>query len=470
MLRITNTHTGKKEPFIPLEEGKVRMYVCGPTVYGLIHLGNARPAVVFDAFRRYLEYRGFKVTMVQNFTDIDDKIINAANAVGVDYKRYADRFIAEYWVDAHLLGLRAANFHPRTTDYLPEIIDIIQRLIVKGHAYVADGDVYFSVKSFPRYGELSNRKIEEMLSGARVDPSENKRFPLDFALWKAAKPGEPSWESPWGNGRPGWHIECSAMSMSLLGESFDIHAGGNDLVFPHHENEKAQSEALTGKPFARYWMHNGMLRFSGEKMAKSVGNIFNAREAVMRFGRDAVRLFLLSKHYTSPIDLSEEFLQDSRKAARRVRDTLKRAQNAGIAEKFVKADPWVMEVESRFEEALDDDFNTPVAVSLIFELVNILNTALDNNDEERAARAYDLIVRRFGPVLGLFDLQEEERKRADEENLFDSVMNVILDTRNHLRKQKQYELADQIRDKLEKLGIKLMDTPQGTQFTLDADG
>lgn len=470
MLRITNTHTGKKEPFIPLEEGKVRMYVCGPTVYGLIHLGNARPAVVFDAFRRYLEYRGFKVTMVQNFTDIDDKIINAANAVGVDYKRYADRFIAEYWVDAHLLGLRAANFHPRTTDYLPEIIDIIQRLIVKGHAYVADGDVYFSVKSFPRYGELSNRKIEEMLSGARVDPSENKRFPLDFALWKAAKPGEPSWESPWGNGRPGWHIECSAMSMSLLGESFDIHAGGNDLVFPHHENEKAQSEALTGKPFARYWMHNGMLRFSGEKMAKSVGNIFNAREAVMRFGRDAVRLFLLSKHYTSPIDLSEEFLQDSRKAARRVRDTLKRAQNAGIAEKFVKADPWVMEVESRFEEALDDDFNTPVAVSLIFELVNILNTALDNNDEERAARAYDLIVRRFGPVLGLFDLQEEERKRADEENLFDSVMNVILNTRNHLRKQKQYELADQIRDKLEKLGIKLMDTPQGTQFTLDADG
>jgi len=469
MLRVTNTYTGRKEPFEPLEDGKVKMYVCGPTVYGLMHLGNARPAVVFDAFRRYLEYRGYKVTMVQNFTDIDDKIINAANAAGVDFKRYADRFIAEYWIDAHLLGVRAANFHPRTTDYVPEIIDIIQRLIAKGHAYESGGDVYFDVRSFPKYGALSHRKIDEMLSGVRVDPTEHKRFPLDFVLWKTAKPDEPSWESPWGRGRPGWHIECSAMSMSLLGESFDIHAGGNDLVFPHHENEKAQSEALTGKPFARYWMHNGMLRFSGEKMAKSVGNIFNVREALTRFGKDTIRLFLLSKHYTSPVDLSEEFLQESSRAARRVRDSLERARELGVAEKFVKADAWVHEMESRFQEALDDDFNTPMAVSLIFELVSELNSALDKGDEERAAQAYDLVVREIGPVLGLFDLPEKSTEEAGE-NLFSGVMEILLDVRNKLRSEKRYEITDRIRKRLEEMGIKLKDTPQGTKFTLDHHG
>lgn len=460
-MRVFNTLTGKKEELVPIEPGVVRMYVCGPTVYDLIHVGNARPAVVFDVFRRYLEYRGFRVVMVQNFTDIDDKIINKANALGVDYKTVADVYIVEYWRDAHSLGIRPANFHPRTTDFVKDIVEAIERLLEKGFAYRTETGVYFDVKKFERYGELSKRKIDEMIAGARVEVDETKRFPLDFSLWKAAKPGEPWWESPWGKGRPGWHIECSVMSTRLLGDSFDIHAGGEDLIFPHHENEKAQSEALTGCVFARYWLHNGMVRFLGDKMSKSTGNIVTVREAVKKYGRDALRYMILSKHYRSPMDFSEELLMDCQKAVKRVWETLRRYEkNADF--RIPKRTPLYDEFVERFEEAMDDDFNTPEAVSLLFEVSKLLNKAMEDNDSETAHLCYHLIRREFGPVLGLFDLEEEKRELAGEE-----LLKLLIEVRNSLRKEKRYDLSDRIREDLRKLGVVLRDTPEGTDYTLE---
>ncbi len=461
LLRIMNTFTGKKEEFVPLKDGWVRMYVCGPTVYSLIHVGNARPAVVFDAFRRYLEYRGYKVVMVQNFTDIDDKIINRANELGVDWYDFASAMIAEYFRDANELGIRSANFHPRTTDYVKEIIQIIQGLIDKGYAYVAsNGDVYFSVRKFEGYGQLSGKKIEELMAGARIEPGEEKKDPLDFALWKAAKPGEPWWDSPWCKGRPGWHIECSAMSMTLLGESFDIHAGGEDLVFPHHENERAQSEAYTGKIFAKYWMHNGMIRIKGEKMSKSIGNIFLIRNALRAFGRDAVRLFLLSKHYRSPIDFSEDIMRDHKRAVERAWEALRKFESR--YEDLVpvpKRDQWMEEKKEAFVEALDDDFNTPKAVALIFDLIKELNKAMDDGNEDKALKIYHLIRREFGPVLGLFDLEEE---REEATGIEEGLLNLIVDIRSELRKEKRFDLADSIRDRLKDMGVILKDTREGT--------
>ncbi len=464
MIRILNTMGRVKEELRPLKDGVVRMYVCGPTVYGYIHVGNARPAVIFDSFRRYLEYRGYRVVMVQNFTDIDDKIINKANEMGVDPQKLAETFIVEYFKDAHALGIRPANFHPKTTEFLSEIIDMVRGLMDKGYAYVApNGDVYFSVRKYGDYGKLSGKKLDELVAGARVEPGEMKRDPLDFALWKSAKPGEPSWDSPWGRGRPGWHIECSAMSSTLLGESFDIHAGGEDLIFPHHENERAQSEALTGKVFARYWMHNGMIRMTGEKMSKSLGNIFLLRNALKAFGRDAIRLFILSKHYRSPIDFSEEILEDHRKAAERVWDSIERFESRFEGEiPIPKYDAWMEEEIERFKESLDDDFNTPEAVAQIFDLVKVMNRSMDSGDEEKALRAYQLIRREFGPVLGLFDLNREERKLGRERELIE----LILDVRSKLREEKRYDLADAIRDSLSKLGISLRDTKSGTEYRI----
>lgn len=463
MIRIYNTLSKKKEDFIPLKEGWVRMYVCGPTVYGLIHVGNARPAIVFDAFRRYLEYRGYKVVMVQNFTDIDDKIINKANDLGVDPQKLADTFIAEYFKDAYSLGIRPANFHPKTTDYVKEIIDMVQKLIDKGYAYATpSGDVYFSVRKFEKYGELSGKKIEDLIAGARVEPGEEKKDPLDFALWKAAKPSEPWWNSPWGKGRPGWHIECSAMSMTLLGESFDIHAGGEDLIFPHHENEKAQSEACTGKVFAKYWMHNGMIRMVGEKMSKSSGNIFLVRNAVSAFGRDAIRLFILSKHYRSPIDFSEDILLDNKKAAQRGWEAIERFEKGMDVEIPVpKYDSWMKDQIEKFKEALDDDFNTPEAVAQIFNLIKELNKAMDGGDEDKALKAYHLIRREFGPVLGLFDLSKEAKRSEGKES---KLIELLVDIRSKMRKEKRFSVADEIRDKLSEIGIVLKDTKEGTEW------
>ncbi|ACM24041.1 MULTISPECIES: cysteine--tRNA ligase [Thermotoga] len=460
-MRITNTLTGKKEEFVPLQPGVVRMYVCGPTVYDLIHVGNARPAVVFDVFRRYLEYRGYRVIMVQNFTDIDDKIINKANQLGVDPKMVADTFIAEYWRDAHALGIRPANFHPRTTDFVDDIVEIIEKLVERGYAYQTKTGVYFDVRKFKKYGELSKKRIEDLIAGARVEVDETKNFPLDFSLWKRAKPGEPCWNSPWGEGRPGWHIECTVMSVKILGESFDIHAGGEDLVFPHHENEKAQAEALTGKIFAKYWMHNGMVRFLGDKMSKSTGNIFTVREAVKKYGRDGLRYMILSKHYRSPMDFSEDLLSDYSKAVRRVWEILRRYESNGVTG-IPKRNTVYEEYVNRFVEALDDDFNTPVAVSILFELAKNLSKSMEEGDQENALLFYHLIRREFGPVLGLFDLNEERREVAGE-----SLLGILIEVRETLRKEKRYDLSDWIRDRLRENGIILRDTPSGTEYSVE---
>ncbi len=466
MIRIYNTLSRKKEDLKPSKDGWIRMYVCGPTVYGLIHIGNARPAIVFDAFRRYLEYRGYKVIMVQNFTDIDDKIINRANELGVDPQKYADAMIVEYFRDAHSLGIRNANFHPKTTEYVKEIVEFVEKLIDKGYAYsTKSGDVYFSVRKFDKYGELSGKNIDDLISGARIEPGEEKKDPLDFALWKSAKPGEPFWNSPWGKGRPGWHIECSAMSTALLGESFDIHAGGEDLIFPHHENEKAQTEALTGKCFAKYWMHNGMIRVDKEKMSKSVGNIFLVRNAVRKFGRDAVKLFMLSKHYRSPIDFSENILEDNAKSVKRVWEALGKFEKNYESVPVPKYDAWMNEEIEKFKEVLDDDFNTPRAVAQIFELLRILNKSMDENDEEKALKAYHLIKREFGAVLGLFDLEKPKSVKADD--LHEKLIETIVNVRGELRNRKIYDLADDIRENLKDLGIILKDKKDGTEWKIE---
>ncbi|AEH50693.1 cysteine--tRNA ligase [Pseudothermotoga thermarum] len=458
---IRNTLSGQLEKFQPNEPGVVKMYVCGPTVYGLIHVGNARPVVVFDAFRRFLEYRGYRVILVQNFTDIDDKIINRAKEWGVDFSDVANTFIAEYWRDITALGVRAPNFAPKTSDFIPDMIEAIKKLIEKGYAYVSDGDVYFDVQKFPRYGELSHRSIEEMLVGARVDPSEKKRNPVDFALWKAAKPGEPSWDSPWGKGRPGWHIECSVMSTKLLGSTLDIHAGGEDLIFPHHENEKAQSEALTGERFVKYWMHNGMIRMTGDKMSKSVGNVFLLRNAIKKFGADALKLFFLSKHYRSPIDFLEETLEANVKAARRVREAFEKFESKFPEVRIPKNDQWMNDTRAAFVEALENDFNTPAALALIFDLVNELNKAMDEGNEEKALKVYHLLRREFCPTLGLFELPSQPRS----DDVTEALIKTVIDIRSELRANKMYQLADLIRQKLSEIKIELRDTPSGTTYT-----
>ena len=463
MIRIYNTLTGKKEDFIPLEENTVKMYVCGPTVYGLIHVGNARPAIVFDVFRRYLEYRGYKVIMVQNFTDIDDKIIKKANELNVSFRDVSETFINEYWRDSYAMGIKQANFHPKTSDYIKEIINLIQKLIEKKFAYVVDGDVYFDVRKYKSYGELSKRNLEDMIAGARVEVSDKKRYPLDFALWKSAKPNEPWWDSPWGKGRPGWHIECSAMAMTLLGESFDIHAGGEDLIFPHHENERAQSEAITGKVFAKYWMHNGLVRILGDKMSKSVGNIVNVREAIKRFGRDSIRYFFLSKHYRSPVEFSEKSLKESYISVKRVWESIERFEKRYDEIPIPKRDSWQEFYVEKFIETMDEDFNTPGAVSIIFELIREMNKAMDEGDEKRALKAYHLVRREFGPILGLFDLERE--KRIEEKT--EEILTILLDVRRILRKEKRFDLSDEIREKLENIGIKVKDTPDGFEYILE---
>ncbi|KAF2958192.1 cysteinyl-tRNA synthetase [Thermotoga sp. Ku-13t] len=457
---LKNTLSGRLEKLETLEPGVVRMYVCGPTVYGLIHVGNARPMIVFDALRRYFEYRGYRVIMVQNFTDIDDKIINRANEWNVDFKDVAEAFIQEYWRDASALGVRAPNFAPKTSDFVPEIVNAIEQLVRKGHAYVVDGDVYFDVKSFPKYGELSHRSLDEMIAGARVEVSEKKRFPLDFALWKAAKSGEPSWDSPWGKGRPGWHIECTIMSTKLLGSTLDIHAGGEDLIFPHHENEKAQSEALTGKPFVRYWLHNALVRVSGDKMSKSLGNIFILREALKKFGADGLKLYFLSKHYRSPIDFSIEALEASAKAARRIAESFRNFESRFSSIPVPKSDAWMSEQRQKFVEALDDDFNTPKAVAQIFELVGELNKFMSEANEEKALKTYHLLRREFCSVLGLF-----EAGAQSQETELDPFVRLILDVRKELRERKLYDLADSIRDRLKSLGIEVRDTREGSTYS-----
>jgi cysteinyl-tRNA synthetase len=464
-IKIFDSLKGKLVDFKPIQKDKVTMYVCGPTIYNYFHVGNARPMIVFDAFRRFLEYVGYKVVMVQNFTDIDDKLINKANEDGTTIDVIANRFINEYYRDALRLGVRNANFHPKTTDYVPQIIEFIEELIKKDYAYESENhDVYFNVRNFEKYGELSHRKVDDMRSGSRIEVNSDKRDPLDFTLWKASKEGEPSWDSPWGKGRPGWHIECSVMSTELLGDTFDIHAGGNDLIFPHHENERAQSLAKTGKEFANYWMHNGMIKSSGDKMSKSIGNIWLVRELLDNFDADTVKFFILSKHYRAPLEFSEEGLISQSKSVVRVKDTLKQ-----VEEKFNNYVPniphskYMKDMVKEATKYLSDDFNTPRVIAMIFDLSKDLNKAINEKEDSKILEIYHLIKNNLGPILGLFEAPDISKGNED---IVDFLIEEHIALRNQARKNKDFETADKIRDDLASKGIILKDTPEGTKYNI----
>jgi cysteinyl-tRNA synthetase len=482
-IQIYNTATRQKEAFQPLNPPQVLMYNCGPTVYDYFHIGNARNFVVVDAIRRYLEFAGFRVRFVQNFTDIDDKIIKRANETGEPWDKLAERFTQEYFKAADALGIQRATVHPRATEHIPQIIDLVQKLIDRGLAYVVGGNVYFRVRRFPSYGELSGKKVDELEEGARVEIEERKEDPLDFALWKAAKPGEPAWESPWGLGRPGWHIECSAMALTHLGETIDIHSGGCDLVFPHHENERAQSIGATGKPFVRYWLHNGFLTINKEKMSKSLGNFFTIKEVLAKYPPATVRFYLLSAHYRHPLDYSDAALEEAKSAVGRIREAVLSAEKL-----FELIDPAVappseaepsIEVakfETAFCEAMDDDFNTPRAIAAIFDAVADLNAwrlklAQDPRNPALAADVAGLInlLHRLLSVLGLDSLIFSERKQemGAEVRLAEELIELLVKVRKMAREHRQFAIADYIRDELGNLGIRLQDLPTATIWMKD---
>ncbi|MBR0206230.1 MAG: cysteine--tRNA ligase [Clostridia bacterium] len=458
---IYNTMSRRKELLVPLKEGKISMYACGPTVYNFFHIGNARPFIVFDTLRRYLEYRGYQVTFVQNFTDIDDKMIRRANEEGITVKELGDRFIQEYYKDADALGVKRATVNPRATDHIQDIIDLVKTLVEKGHAYpTPNGDVYFSVRSWPGYGKLSGQNIDDLENGARVDPTEEKQDPLDFALWKGQKPGEPAWPSPWGMGRPGWHIECSAMSMAILGQSFDIHGGGQDLIFPHHENEIAQSEAATGKPFAHYWMHNGFINVDNQKMSKSLGNFFTVRDIAKEYDLDVVRLFMLSVQYRNPINFSRDLIQQAAAALQRLHTALDRLKEAPVAsEPAADEQVFVDTLEgyrTRFNEAMDDDLNTADALGVLFDLARAANTFVSVPRTRKAIDAVTALYTELMDVLGLLP-----RKTGEE---FPAEVLSLLDERQAARKAKNYARADEIREQLKALGYAIEDSRQGAKL------
>ncbi|MDD4833677.1 MAG: cysteine--tRNA ligase [Lutispora sp.] len=460
-MRIFNTMNRKKEEFVPLVPGEVKMYSCGPTVYNYFHIGNARPFIIFDILRNYFEYRGNKVTFVQNFTDVDDKIIKRAKEEGISEKEVADKYIQEYFKDAKGLGIRKADYHPRVTELIPEIIDIVRKIEDKGYAYEVNGNVYFDTAEFSDYGKLSKQNLEELDAGARVDVGEEKRNPMDFALWKSQKPGEPAWESPWGMGRPGWHIECSAMAMKYLGETIDIHSGGQDLVFPHHENEVAQSEAATGKPFARYWMHNGFININNEKMSKSLNNFFTVRDISEMYDLEVVRLFMVSSHYRSPINFSKELLDSTKSSLERLYiaksnlvhllSVVKGTETAleeALKESFLTH-------KDRFIEAMEDDLNTADAVSAIFDLVRDINSNINEESSKGLVKfALDLYMELAG-VLGILNKKEES---------LDDEIEKLIEERQQARKDKNWALSDKIRDDLKAKGIILEDTPAGVKW------
>lgn len=483
-LRVYNTLTQSKEEFIPLQEGRIGMYVCGVTAYDLCHIGHARNAVVFDVIYRYLLYKGYQVTYVRNFTDVDDKIINRAQQEGINTEEIAARYIQEFSVDMGALGLKEPTVEPKATEHIPEMIDMVQRLIAKGHAYQVGGDVYFAVDGFSGYGRLSKRSLDEMQAGARIEVDEKKRNPLDFALWKAAKPGEPSWDSPWGRGRPGWHIECSAMSQKYLGDTLDIHGGGKDLIFPHHENEIAQSEGASGKPFVRYWLHNGFVNIDREKMSKSLGNILTIKEILRDYHPELVRLFLLSRHYRSPIDYSSQGMEEARKNLERFYQTLagieeglgkepERKENVeGFSPEEMAVYRHAEEFSAKFQEAMDDDFNTAVVIASLFELSHDLNRLLQNptpHAPEILRKGREGFVE-AGGVLGIFQedphafLEGERRSKVKNLTLTQEEIDGLIRERNEARIKKAWARADEIRDQLASQGIVLEDGPQGTTW------
>lgn len=461
-LRVYNTLTRQKEIFETVQPGKVLMYVCGPTVYDRAHIGHAMSALVFDIIRRYLEYRGYTVRHVMNYTDVDDKIIRRANELGVEPILLAEKYIDEF--NRHLadLNILPATVYPRATREIDQIIALIQRLIEKGYAYEVDGDVYFRVTCDEDYGRLSGRRLEDMQAGARIGVDERKEHPMDFALWKASKPGEPAWDSPWGKGRPGWHIECSAMSMRHLGEQIDIHGGGNDLIFPHHENEIAQTESITGKPFARYWIHNGMLQLSGEKMSKSLGNLITIEEFLEQHEADVLRLMILNSSYRNPLTYSDEIVSQAEKALERLRLALRPAgETAPASDEVVeRLEQQMQAARIGFEEAMDDDFNTAGALGHLFELVRAINQARDAGANAQQLTPAQDLLRELMEVLGL---RPEHVKTAPGVQVAPFI-DLLVEVRQELRKQKLWALADRVRDRLAELGVILEDTREGTSW------
>ena len=479
-MEIYNTLTKRKEKFIPRDDGQVCIYVCGPTTYNYIHLGNARPLVFFDTVRRYFTQQGFQVNYVQNFTDIDDKIIKKSIEEGLDAAVLSQRYIEEYYRDADALNVTRANRHPRVSEHMKEIIEMVSVLIEKGFAYEVEGDVYFDVPSFREYGKLSHRSSDEILAGARVEVDPRKKTPADFALWKAAKEGEPFWESPWGAGRPGWHIECSVMSLKYLGSGFDIHGGGMDLIFPHHENEIAQSEAATGKPFAKYWIHNGFITINQDKMSKSLGNFFLVREIFEKFNPLSVGFFLLSTHYRSPLDFDFEKLEASGQGLERLKNSIelleeaiKKRSSAGLKEKDSDFQTRLIDLKKRFNQAMDDDFNTALAIGVFFEAAKEVNTFLNQNtifDKADLVRAIELYAY-FNNVLGLFKTDPDgkfilDEKSHTDDSLIQSLIELLLKIRQEARTKKDWATADRIRNGLNEMGIIIEDTPDGARWKI----
>lgn len=457
-MKIFNTLTRQKDEFVPINEGEVKIYACGPTVYNYIHIGNARPLCVFDTLRRYLEWRGNKVDFVQNFTDIDDKLIKRANEENTTVTDVAERYIKEFWTDAKGLNIREATVHPRATENIEQIQNIIKTLIDKGYAYCSGGDVYYRAKKFAEYGKLSHQPLEELEAGARIDVTEIKEDPMDFCLWKAAKPGEPFWESPWGNGRPGWHIECSAMAGRYLGKTIDIHCGGLDLIFPHHENEIAQSEAANGCEFAHYWMHNGFINVDNHKMSKSLNNFFTVRDVAERYGYEPIRYMMVSSQYRSPINYSAEVIEQAKNSLERLytcRDNidfaLKNAADGGEVPAFTE------QRKQEFTDAMEDDLNTADALAAVFVLVRDINTAIAAGAGKKALKAFAEVFDELTGVLGLVYNRRTET--------LDSEIEELINKRTEARKNKDFKTADEIRDKLKEMGIILEDTPQGVKWT-----
>ncbi len=461
---IYNSKTRKKEELVTLQPGKVGIYACGPTVYDYFHIGNARPFIVFDVLRRYLEHRGYEVKFVQNFTDIDDKMIRRANQEGITVKELGDRFIQEYYQDAAALGIRKATVHPRATEHIGDIIKLVKNLQNKGYAYEVNGDVYFDVKKDTAYGKLSGQNMDDLEAGARIDVDDVKHNPADFALWKAQKPGEPAWNSPWGMGRPGWHIECSAMSMKYLGETFDIHCGGKDLLFPHHENEVAQSECATGKPFANYWMHNGFINIDNEKMSKSAGNFFTVRDILKEYAPEDVRMFMLSAHYRSPVNFSRDMIAQAHASLQRLytaRDRMAFLLDSAASKDMTEAEQQLMEKlqesVNRFDAAMDDDMNTADAMGALFEIVKEANVVLNENSSKEALEKTLSTLQSLCDVLGILvkpyvmELPEEVQALAD--------------ARAAARKEKNWAKSDELRDALKALGYMVEDTAKGQKIS-----
>jgi cysteinyl-tRNA synthetase len=461
-IQIYNTLTRQKEPFIPLEEGKVKMYVCGPTVYNYIHIGNSRPVIVYDTVRRYLTYRGFEVNFVSNFTDVDDKIIKTANELGEEVSELTERFIAAYFEDVTALGCKKADAHPRVTEHMDSIIEFIGVLIEKGFAYESQGDVYYRTRKFEGYGKLSHQSVDDLKIGARIETGEKKEDALDFALWKDAKPGEISWESPWGKGRPGWHIECSVMVREILGDTIDIHAGGQDLTFPHHENEIAQSEAYTGKQFARYWMHNGYINIDNEKMSKSLGNFVLVNDIRKQIDPQVLRFFMMSVHYRNPINFSQELVENAKAGLERIRTSYANLAHRleAAPELGDHADIWlhkIEEVKTQFVKSMDDDFNTANGIAALFELSSLANTYLmEVHTEANVLESFMSTLKELAGVLGIeMDVQKE---------VLDEEIDALIEERIQARQNKNFARADEIRDQLKEMNILLEDTAQGIRW------